>query len=737
MSDFAALKVEMALGGSYRQEVSNDAPLLWWRLTENSGASADGIRDSSNNTRHGVIEGGPIFPVYTDVPTAESGAAMSFTNGYIRRSPGTFADFTGAFTVEYWIKRNGSPGAAESIVRKKGVGGADGLKGWSTTLDTSGRALFTIRNAADSANAFSFNTTGSVCNNAWHHIVCTWDGTTGANGAKIYVDGAVNAQATASTASVSVATTIFYVGATDGFLFPYTGLLGEVVIYSGALSAARIAAHYAAAPWTDVTADVLKGPGLDLTFGISGNGPLDRLADVGSMTFWLDNSERNSAQTLGYYSPQNENVRVGFRQGIFTRAMFFHEGVYKPGFLGKINSIDPAPGIYKSRRTEVVVNDLMSDIVDADLRNVTLQLAKTEVELIRTLIEAIPVTAQPLSLNFDDGLDTSPFAFDKLGGGQKAYGPLNDLIVSSIGFGSIGPSGVFRYENRLTRQGSVSLFTLDGVNDLVTPSTLEGVFNHFRATLHPKTHDSAATTVLWSQTGSAPAMQPGETRDIWGTYFNPDITTERIGGTDQVAPVATTDFTSNTAANGSGTDKTVNLVVTAVPFASTVKFTITNNDGGVVYLTKLRIRGKGLFDLSPVTVESFAVQPYGDRAQTIDLKYQSDYDIGQNLVEYLRVQFEDPFQQATSFKFQANRDSDYLSCALETQVGDRLTISEAVTGLTLAAVFVHTKSLRVYEGNLLECEFGVSSSAFFSTGVWVMGDADLSLLGSTTIFGYA
>ena len=707
---YAALRVEMALGGSYRQEVVEHEPTAWWRFAEAQGVSS--VRDSSGNVHHGTVVGTLTQGEAPKVP--EGGFSYYFPGNSANAVTMTaLPAFGTTLSVEMWIKPD-SPGAEGTVVSN-----SDG----SVRVALTASRFVNVRySAADHLSS------SALPDLKWSHVVII----IAAGSGTFYIDGA--AAGTFSTFPTGWAPT--RIGRYDT-TSPFKGWLDELALYPTALSSTDVVGHYDASFWTDITDDVLKGPGLQLAYGIGNNGPTDRMSDVGTLSFWLRNDSGNSGGLQGYYSPQNANARNGFTQGQLVRVVFVYHDVDYPRFLGKVTSISPEPGKWLARQTEVIAEDLMGDLVEADIRNVTLQVDKMEDELIRTLIEAIPVTSQPLALQLDEGLDVSPFAFDKLGAGQKAYAPLNSLVTSSIGFGSIGATGVFRYENRQGRQVSVSLGTFDGVNELTVPSTLDGVFNHVRASLHPKTIDAAATTVLWSQTGTVPSVLPAETIEIWGTYFNPSATTEKIGGTAQVAPAATTDYLANTLADGTGTNKTANVTVVADAFASTVKFTVTNNDAGAVFITKLQIRGKGLYDHSPVTVESFLAQPYGDRAMTLDLEYQSDITIANNLVEYLRVQFEDPSQQVTSFVFQANRDADYLLSALTINVGDRLTISEDVTGLILAAVFVHSIHLNLTEGNLLSCEFGVSSSAFFSQGVWIMDDADFSLAGSTTIFAYA
>lgn len=562
----------------------------------------------------------------------------------------------------------------------------------------------------------------------WSHLVISISAGTGT----FYINGV-----SAGTFSSFTGFTPKSIGLIPGGAYPLKGWLDELVIYPTALSASRVLEHYAAGFWTDVSDDLVAAEELTLKFGIGGNGPQDRLSDLGVLSFSMRNDAGNSGGLQGYYSPLHVNCRSGFSFGTLTRVIFTYSAVEYPRFMGKIFSVDPAPGRYRTQRVKVTVHDLIDDLIEADLRNVTVQASQSEDDLLVTLLDALPITAQPLALSLDAGLDTYPLVFDDLAGGVKAIGPASDLTMSALGFLHMGPSGVLRYENRQARQLISSSYSFDDdMTGLAVPTTLDGVFNHVRATFHPKTTDTAATTVLWSSTGTVAVMSSGETVVVWGDYYNPSNTREPIGGIAQVTPVATTDYLSNTAADGSGVDKTANLVVTAEYFASTAKFTVTNNDVSAVYVTKLQIRGKGIYDHSPQTVESMNPLPYGDRVVEIDLPYQNDPSVTQDLADYVRSQFEILASQAQSIEILPQRSDTHMLAALGVFLGDRITISETVTGLVMVDTFIHSIQFTVTQGTWIVCTFGLAAATYFND-VWVMDDPALSLVETSTVFGFA
>jgi hypothetical protein len=570
--------------------------------------------------------------------------------------------------------------------------------------------------------------TSALTDAVWSHLLISISAGTGT----FYINGV-----SAGTFAGFTGFTPTRIGLIPGGTYPLKGWLDELVIYPTALSAATALEHYTTGTWTDISEDLIAAEELTLKFGIGSNGPKDRLSDLGVASFTLRNDAGNSGGLQGYYSPLHASCRSGFTYGTLVRIVFTYSATEYPRFLGKVFSVDPAPGRYATQRTRVMCHDLMDDLIEADVRNVTVQVAQSEDDLIQTLIESVPVTAQPLALDLDAGLDTFPYVFDDLGSGAKAISPAGDLTMSALGYLHMGPTGVLRYENRQARQLKLSTYTFDDdMVGLTVPTSLDGVYNHVRATFHPKTVDAAATTVLWSQTGVAPSLTTGESVEIWGDYYNPSNTVEHIGGASQVTPVATTDYTSNTAADGLGVDKTANLTVTAEYFASTVKFTVTNTDAGTVYLTKLQIRGKGLYDHSPITVESISTQPYGDRAVDIDLPYQADHNVTQDLADYVRSQFETLATQAQTMDLLPQRSDTHMLAALSAAIGDRITISETMTGLLLVDTFIHSIQFSVTQGPWIVCTFGLASATYFAAP-WVMDDADRSLLDFTTVLGFA
>lgn len=489
----------------------------------------------------------------------------------------------------------------------------------------------------------------------------------------------------------------------------------EIAIFSTALTTDDGAAIDAAGRWTDVSDDVSGDVPLEWGYGITGNGPLDRLGAPTSARFALFNFAAG-ARPEGYYAPGHASVRAGFDFGRLVQITLTDSGdVARAQFTGRLATIDPQPTAAGSL-TYVAAADLMADFHEAQIRDIALAQDETEDSLLRKLVRAIPVTAQPLALQIDVGLDVHPYAFDKLGAGTLVAGVIGEVMRSVLGYWSCGPDGVMRYENREARPAAVVAATFDATigspsaqvyAGIKAPTDLSGVYNVIRATYHP-IKPGTSTEVLWSQEGTAPPIEAGQSITIRGTYFDPTEKGKAIGALSAItALVATTDYTANTAADGSGTDKTAQCSVSNVEaYASGWSATFTNSHTARVYLTKAQIRGTALRDNSPVTVEARSAQPYGERVLTFDMPFQADGVLAQQLVNYLLAQSETRASQIAAIDFAPLVHDDLLDLFATAAIGTAITVTEPVTGVTARTAYVQRVEGRYLRG-VLEATFGL------------------------------
>ncbi|MGE3276717.1 MAG: hypothetical protein AB7O67_16520 [Vicinamibacterales bacterium] len=504
----------------------------------------------------------------------------------------------------------------------------------------------------------------------------------------------------------------------------------------------RVEAEFSEGVWTEISTDLVAPAGpLRIRYGITGNGPTDCVASTGSLEFVLRNDAGNSGATQGWYSPAHASRRSGWTYGLPIRVVFTY-GTDRTKFRGKVWAITPEPGAYRSQRTAVAAFDVIRDLGDADVREIAIQVDKSEDELLEAILDAIPVAARPPATDIGAGVDVIPYAFDDIGSGAKALSLARDVVVSSLGLLVAKGDGTLMYRSRHARGLVASAYTFtNSMHGLSVPSSQEKAYNRVRVTTHPKTIDATATTVLYALTGTAPAIGAGQTLELWGDYRDPGDTTRLLGGIDVVDPlVAGTDYAGNAAADGSGANLTANLSVAIDPFASSVKFTVTNTGTQAVHLvdatgaTLLQCRGKRVLDDGARTFEASLAKGYGDRPLPVDMPYQDSDEIGKSAAAYLLAQYSDTTQQIEWLEFLANYSDDFMTQALDREPGDRITVTETMTGLTLVDAIIQRVDLEVTAGPWVVCRWGLAPASPFR--FWQWGIVGASEWGETTVYGF-
>ena len=489
--------------------------------------------------------------------------------------------------------------------------------------------------------------------------------------------------------------------------------------------------------WTDVSQDLVSAEALSIRYGIWDRHPMARVASTGSCRFTLRN-DAGCSGGLGYHSPGHANVRPGFTRGVRCRVTFELDGEFYQKFTGKVFQIDPEPGQFTLPKTHIVAYDWMDDLAAFPVRAVTPQEGKTADELIDVVLDAMPSDAQPVARALDAGVDTYPYAFDDLGAGANGLALIADVVRSDLGYLFARGDGTVLYRNRhalLSAPVAIALTDAE-LNSLQVPSQLDQAFNLVRTTAHPKRTPNT-TIVLWAKASTdVPSVAAGETKVIWVEYRDPANEDLLIGGQagQFVTPASGTDYVANAAPDGSGSNLTANIAVSATFFASTAKLDITNSGGSVAYLTTLQIRGKGIYDLSPVTYESSSVQTYGQRTLDVDLTYQADGNVAQDMATYLRAQLETLNQRPEVCGFIASRSPALLLHAMAREPGDRIRITETVTGIAAAEAQIVGVELTITAPLFVRCAWATAPA--FVSDAWILDDPVRSILDSTTVLGF-
>jgi len=219
----------------------------WWTLDQNDiryAGTATTTFDKSGNQNTGTFSIGANTYGATSTQ-GRIGQALNFdgqNDQILISDPGTnsILDITSTITISAWGKWNTGGSNGDSYLLGKGTDMYDLL----VYQADNGKVTFY---ATGLSSPYSVKTNGAYNDNKWHLFTGTYDSAGGSNNMKIYVDGALENQATRtgtiSTDNVSLG--IGVLGAATGYR--WNGSLDDVRIYNRVLSAAEVSALYQSA----------------------------------------------------------------------------------------------------------------------------------------------------------------------------------------------------------------------------------------------------------------------------------------------------------------------------------------------------------------------------------------------------------------------------------------------------------------------------------------------------------
>jgi hypothetical protein len=294
------------------------------------------------------------------------------------------------------------------------------------------------------------------------------------------------------------------------------------------------------------------------------------------------------------------------------------------------------------------------------------------------------------------------------------------------------------FQARSTRLSNLS--SLAAISDTMTGLQVNrkrsAIYNRVRVTTHPRIVDTAATTVLFSLSGTPEVGGGWRSITLIGQYRDPNQMATRCGGRDMVTPAATTDYLMNSASDGSGTNLTSSFSVTANYGGNGVELVVTNNGSITGYITKLQCRGRGIYDYGEIISEasnSTSKTAYGENVLEIDMPMQADQSVGQDAADFLLAAYKDPRSMIEEVEFFGNRSAALMTAALVLEPGDRVTIAETMTGVN-ADYTINAVSLSLLGGQNYRFAWTVTPVSPFA--MWLLGTAGASEIGTTTVLGY-
>lgn len=160
-------------------------------------------------------------------------------------SPATLDDI-GTFSLGAWVYPEGYGPSGWGMIASKGIGSPGVTEGWRLGFDGSGnRRIFFVVDYTTTDLTVRANPTIPL--NEWVHVLITWDGSTTATNAKLYINGVeanYTTQTNASGTRVSDASRNFGIGTGPTADLEWNGSIDEVVLFKRVLSASEVTELY-------------------------------------------------------------------------------------------------------------------------------------------------------------------------------------------------------------------------------------------------------------------------------------------------------------------------------------------------------------------------------------------------------------------------------------------------------------------------------------------------------------
>ncbi len=246
-------------------EITPDANTVGlWHMDEGSSGTT---ADSSGNGNTGTISGA----TWNSSGMFGNSLAFNGSTDYVDVGNNPSLSPSNALTVTAWVKYN--------VINRN-------------TAIYSNSEIINIA-VSNSDNAFFYLTDvnywvmpagaiGNINNGQWHQLVFTYDSAGGANNMRVYADGILKQQTTA-TGTLAPTSHHTKLGVWADAYYWYDGTMDDVAIYNRSLSADEITARYnsglkyhTSGNWTSATQTMPSGKQLyDLSLTVSGGGTSD------------------------------------------------------------------------------------------------------------------------------------------------------------------------------------------------------------------------------------------------------------------------------------------------------------------------------------------------------------------------------------------------------------------------------------------------------------------------------
>lgn len=499
--------------------------------------------------------------------------------------------------------------------------------------------------------------------------------------------------------------------------------------------------------FVDVWPDTLASRDVEFSYGLSGSKLTDRVADIGTIRFRLNNSASNSAGLAGYYSPDHANFRGGLQRETPIKLTFEEGGVRYVKWRGYARTIEPLAGIYGDRYVDIDGEDVIKLLDDfAEMNLQAIQTNATSDELYAT-IEGFLTRRFPTT-SFSPNSNTLTYGFDTATR-QKSTARNEIFKIAQSVMDYVFAKGDTYEGGKLTSQTYADRIS-DQTNDftltdsLIKELTLERaeMIDRAVAIIHPRQigdSNEVLYTLNVAGAGNAQAIYPGESITFTANYRDPNQTSARIAAQSIVTPVATTDYKLGRGNGDNSADMNTNATITLSPAsggATSVDVTIANGHASrTMYVNFFQLRGIAIRQFEMIERAVDVDNPLGDVELRLDLVYEDDVLAAQAIAELAALIHASGFSVVRDVTFNANKSATLLGYAMTVEPGMRGAISEAQTGISQNG-FVNGVRGRIYGKEFIDISFVMELAQPVSGQFWLLGKTGHGELEDETyIFG--
>jgi len=221
------------------------------------------------------------------------------------------------------------------------------------------------------------------------------------------------------------------------------------------------------------------------------------------------------------------------------------------------------------------------------------------------------------------GSETIPYWWED---GRSPSAAVKDLADSEYGRFWIAANGEATFRSRHAIDTSVVTFTeANTLKDIQLGNPFKTIRDKVTISVFPRVEQASGT--VW-QLQDIPLIGAGDSATIWAdfTYNNQPVPVKSA-----ITPVASTDYTANSQADGGGSDLTANITVTMTTFGQRAKLIVSNTGGTDAYITLLKVRGVAI----SAPNRSLIIAGTGARNFNLELPWQQTVNFATDLSDFL------------------------------------------------------------------------------------------------------